>query len=109
MIIVRVELHSAITGEVTEIACMGIANIGGTATLGDYRAATWRGRSRRALAERLVQRTAEVRKYPRLAIHVWHLVARSLVAMGYAGRAEQTQASDIEAPAPDLFEREATQ
>lgn len=95
MIIVRVELHSAITGKVTEIACMGIANIGGTAESGDYRAETWRGRSRPALAQRQVQRAAEVRKYPRLAIHVWHLVARSLVAMGYAGSTAPRQMADM--------------
>ena len=35
MIIVRVELHSARTGEVTELARMHISNIGGTNTLRD--------------------------------------------------------------------------
>ena len=43
MIIVRVELWSAITGEVTEIARMNVANIGGTEHIGDYRCATLRG------------------------------------------------------------------
>lgn len=95
MIIVRVELHSAITGKVTEIARMGIANAGGDHTRGDYRVETYRGRSGEALSRRVVQRSGEVRDYPRLAIHVWHLVARALVAMGYAGKAEAPQTSDL--------------
>lgn len=95
MIIVRVELHSAITGEITEISRMGIANTGGTDERGDYRAETYRGRSAEALRRRIVQRSGEVRDYPRLAIHVWQLVARALVGMGYAGKAEAPQTSDL--------------
>ena len=40
MIVVRVELHSAITGQVSELARMNIANIGGTQTKGDYHCET---------------------------------------------------------------------
>lgn len=96
MIVVRVELHSAITGQVSEIAQMHICNIGGTNTKGDYSCATLRGRSKEAFARRTAQRTGFVRGYPRLAIHVWHLVARSLVAMGYAGKELQVQETDME-------------
>jgi hypothetical protein len=38
VIVVKVELHSAITGEVTEIGRMLIANTGGTKKRGDYTA-----------------------------------------------------------------------
>lgn len=37
MLVVRVELHSAVTGNVTEIGRMVIANVGGTQQVGDYR------------------------------------------------------------------------
>lgn len=95
MIIVRVELHSAITGKVTEIARMGIANVGGSSSHGDYAVETYRGRSAADLARRVKQRAGAVKNYPRRAIHVWHLVARALVAMNYAGRAEVDQQGDM--------------
>jgi hypothetical protein len=96
MIVVRVELHSAITGQITEIARAHICNVGGNGTKGDYHVETLRGRSKEQLDRRERQRSAGVKNYPRLSIHVWHLVARALVAMGYVGKAEQRQASDIE-------------
>lgn len=94
MIVVRVELHSAVTGQVTELARMHICNEGGTATKGDYGVETLRGRDKTALDKRSVQRSGKVTSYPRLSIHVWHLVARALVAMGYAGK-ETTLEQDI--------------
>jgi hypothetical protein len=95
MIIVRVELHSVITGQVTEIARMGIANTGGNRARGHYFAETYRGRSAKQLAKRERVRAGSVRDYPRLSIHVWHLVARALIAMGYAGAAERAQPTDL--------------
>jgi hypothetical protein len=95
VIVVKVELHSAITGRISEIARMNICNVGGTHTKGDYQCETLRGRSTEAFARRSVQRLGSVKNYPRLAIHVWHLVARSLVAMGYAGKELQVQEGDI--------------
>lgn len=87
MIIVKVELLSAVTGETTELARMAIDNIGGTATVGDYRARTYRGRSAgaldRAMRTGLAQRQVFVRGHRRLALHVWHLVAKALLGMGY--------------------------
>lgn len=95
MIVVRVELHSAVTGKVTELARAHISNIGGTKTSGDYHAKTFRGRMAQQLNRMISGRSAIVMNYPRLSIHVWHLVARALIAMGYAGKAEQLQASDL--------------
>lgn len=108
MIVVRVELHSAITGQVSELARMNISNVGGTATKGDYHCETLRGRSKADLDKRVQQRAGNVMNYPRLSIHVWHLVARALVGMGYAGKAMIAQASDIEAPRGNYEDRHPT-
>jgi hypothetical protein len=94
MIVVRVELHSVITGKVTEIARAHIANIGGTKTSGDYQITTFKGRRAQDLNRRVPVRSAVVMSYPRLSVHVWHLVARALIAMGYAGKEEQLQKRD---------------
>jgi hypothetical protein len=95
MIIVRVELHSAVTRKVTEIARMRICNIGGTRERGDYRAETFRGRSAQQLARLIRQRAATISDYPKLSIHVWHLVARALVGMGYAGKDTVMEMPDL--------------
>jgi hypothetical protein len=88
MLVVRVELWSAITGEHTEIARMVIDNLGtGTAASGDYRARTYRGRSihqlERAMLNGDITREGRVEKHRRLALHVWHLVGKALASMGY--------------------------
>lgn len=88
MIVVRVELHSAITGKVTELARATLCNTGeGSHTVGHYAVATLRGRDRAALdaaqvADRATRR-GEVRDWPRLRLHVWNLVAEALRDMGY--------------------------
>jgi len=95
MIVVRVELWSAIDGQKTELARMVIDNVGGTERLGDYRTRTLRGRSEIALHGAMrqalnemggVQREGEVLRHPRLREHVWNLVAKALVSMGYGER-----------------------
>lgn len=91
MIVVRVELWSAINGQKTELARMVIDNIGGTVEKGDYRAVTLRGRSKDALDKALLQhpkgaqREGRVVGHPRLREHVWNLVAKALSGMGYGG------------------------
>jgi hypothetical protein len=42
-----------------------------------------------------VTREGDVKDYPRQSIHVWHLVARALLAMGYAGKGLQAQPADL--------------
>ncbi len=86
MIVVRVELWSAISGEKTELARMAICNDGGTERVGNYTCETYRGRSAEQLDQRTIQRNGAVIGHRRLALHVWHLVARSLTAMGYGER-----------------------
>ena len=83
MIIVRVELHSAITRKVTEIARFDIWNVGGTHSRGDYECASFVGRDREALYRRKVNRRGAIRGHPRLSQHVLYLVAKALSAMGY--------------------------
>lgn len=90
MIVVRVELWSAVTGQREELARMVIDNIGGTQHLGDYRCRTLRGRSVEALDRALLsmdttgtQREGNVLRHPRLREHVWNLVGKALSGLGY--------------------------
>lgn len=87
MIIIRVELHSAITGQKTELARMMIDNIGGDLQRGNYRARTYRGRSAETLDKSMAAgnatRETSVLGHRRLALHVWHLVSKALTGMGY--------------------------
>ncbi len=99
MLVVRVELWSAVTGEKTEIARAVIANDGtGDADKGNYWALALRGRDKDALDRSMaagvraaidglespaINRRGEVKGYPRLDLHVFNLVARCLSAMGY--------------------------
>lgn len=87
MIVVRVEIWSAIDGQRTELARMTIDNIGGTTQCGDYRTRTLRGRSEEALARAMVaggvQREGRVLGHARLREHVWNLVAKALIGMRY--------------------------
>lgn len=80
MIVVRVELHSAKTGEVKELARMHIANTGQHTDpkLGDYL-----GQVLRAPAFDKSSRYGVVEKHRRLTLTVWHLVAKMLINMGY--------------------------
>lgn len=86
MILIRVELHSAVTGKVTEIARGIIANKGVSpdGALGNYDVATFRGRDSEALNGLQIQRRGKVDAHPRKSQHVWHLVAKALASMGYA-------------------------
>lgn len=87
MIVVRVELVSAVTGDTTELARMEIANKGTSpvSTIGNYTVRTLRGRSTEALDRRTIERAAEVVNWPRKSLHVWNLVEVALSRMGYGG------------------------
>ena len=97
MLVVRVELWSAITGEKSEIGRMVIDNIGGSRTRGDYRVRTIRGRSTEDLESGMwatlegrskPTRESEVRNHARLSEHVWSLVGKALLAVGYGNPKE---------------------
>lgn len=86
MIIVSVILISANTGKATEIGRMAICNEGGTEAVGDYSCETYRGRSSEELGQRRITRSGNVTGHRRKSLHVWHLVAKALGAMGYGER-----------------------
>lgn len=92
MIVIKVELWSAMNGSRSELARMVIDNTGGTTQRGDYRTRTLRGRSEEALHNAMlqalhqtggVQREGKVLGHRRLQLHVWNLVAKALTGMGY--------------------------
>lgn len=89
MIVVKVELWSAIDGRRTELARMQIDNIGvnDTGTFGDYHVGTFAGRNEKSLHEALRKqrylKEGKVLHHARLAQHVWNLVAKGLTTLGY--------------------------
>jgi hypothetical protein len=86
VIIVRVELHSARTGEVTELARMHICNQGGGGPLRAYDVRTLRGRGAAQLDHGHVQRKDSVTNWPAEEMHVWNLVHEALSRMHYGRR-----------------------
>ena len=77
MIIVTVELHSAITQKKTLLGTCRIANDGGgSATLGNYDAVFSGGKGGPG-------KTGRVERYPRKAVAIWNLVRRACEAAGY--------------------------
>ena len=84
MIVVRVELWSAITGKKTELARMHITNdASGNLTWRNYIVQTFKGRSKEQLDKLSIQRTAGVLNFPSPRVHVWNLVRKSLTQLGY--------------------------
>lgn len=80
MLVVKIELHSAITGEISEIGKMIIANTGGTRECGDYRVAVSHKNDLNDLKKIWTEpcREGEVKSYPRLSYNVWRLVSRAI-------------------------------
>lgn len=89
MIIVKIELHSALTGLATEIGRMKITNRGirkqpfGTGTLGDYNVVLMR----RGTLD-VVQREGSVLNHPRDVQPVWRLVMKALKSVGFDKRTD---------------------
>lgn len=80
MIVVKVELHSAITRTVTPLTTMIIDNVGTTddGKRADYRVRVGRkGQNLKQIANSPL-RSGEVKNYPRLSYSVWRLVTRAL-------------------------------
>ena len=90
MIVVKVELWSAVTGRVQELARMEICNEGTHPNhrRGNYTARTLHGRDAEAFGRRTTQKETKIENWPRLALHVWNLVAVSLKNMGYGVNAQ---------------------
>lgn len=88
MIVVKVELHSAITGRVSELGRMLIGNDGtGAGKRGNYDVRVLRKRMDNVHEEPFEQwyrapvtRAGRVEDYPRQSYNVWRLVARALLS-----------------------------
>ena len=80
MIVVRVELHSARTGQVTQLARMDLSNVG---TSTDGRVGNYHGRVRRRPGFTQVTREGEVMGHRRRDLTVWTLLRKMLENMGY--------------------------
>lgn len=82
MLVLKLELHSARTGEIKEIGRTIIANVGGTTKRGNYVVKV--GRKTDEFNNRAIwaspARWGEVHDYPRLSYNVWRLVIRSLLS-----------------------------
>jgi hypothetical protein len=86
MIVVKVELHSAITGEVETLSQVLVDNVGGSARLGNYRVRSFRKGApdvRQGLVPPRPVREGKVLNHPRQSQHVLHLIAKALRALGY--------------------------
>lgn len=82
MLVLKLELHSARTGEITEIGRTIIANVGGTNEKGDYTCRVSRKRKQFSNLDTWKEplRTGDVKNYPRLSYNVWRLVIRALLS-----------------------------
>lgn len=80
------QLLSANSGKVTELARMDIVNDGTgkpDGVLRNYVAMVYRGRNTKALDNRTVQKGERISAWPSERVHVWNLVAAFLTKMGY--------------------------
>lgn len=87
MIVIKVELWSARTRQKVELARMHINNQE-TASLenprfGDYVGKTFKGRSSEQLNKLTVMKATLINHWPREAYHVWNLICKMLIQMGY--------------------------
>lgn len=80
MLVLKLELHSARTGEVTEIGRTIIANVGGDQDRGDYVCKVAKKRKTFNNKDTWFKplRIGEVKNYPRMSYNVWRLVIRAL-------------------------------
>ncbi len=85
MLVVKVELHSARTGEIQTLGQMVIDNVSGggvgrDAARADYRVRVGRkGSTLQGIADKPL-REGQVADYPRLSYNVWRLVVRALLS-----------------------------
>lgn len=80
MLVVKIELHSAVTGQVSELGRMIIANDGtGTPDHGNYNVALGRkGNTSNAAVLERPSRRGRVEKHLRKHLSVWMLVRKAL-------------------------------
>lgn len=81
MLVIKIELHSAVTGAVTELGRTYIANVGGTHERGEYDVKVCRKNKLDYIAaSKNPLRKGHVYDYPRNSYNVWRLVARALLS-----------------------------
>ena len=82
MLVLKLELHSARTGEIKEIGRTIIANTGGTEKRGNYVCKVSRKRTTFDNIDTWKDplRLGKVEDYPRLSYNVWRLVIRALLS-----------------------------
>lgn len=80
MIVIKVELHSAITGKITELGKMHIANDGTSKdpNVGHYIGGVFRKGSTNQIIRR-----SSVQGHRRKDKVIWNLIAKMLINMGY--------------------------
>lgn len=80
MIVIKVELHSAVTGKVSEIGRMTICNDGTShdPEIGNYDIALMRKNTKD-----VCQRGGVVQGHRRLSLPIWSLVSKALKSVGY--------------------------
>lgn len=83
MLVIKIELHSAVTGKVKPLGQAIIINDGtGEPGRGNYEVRVGHGRDAKSLAKVYTRpaRKGRVENYPRLSYSVWRLVIRALRA-----------------------------
>jgi hypothetical protein len=103
MIVVKVELHSAITHRMTELGRLVIANDGtGTFATGNYDAFLGKKGADNAEVLRRPQRTGRIEKHARNSYSVWVLVLKALVALRIGVSLKAKELAELE----DLLEED---
>lgn len=96
MLVIKIELHSAITGEVSEIGRMIIANDGkGDYDVGHYDVRVARkGVSDNVKVYHAPQRKGRVENHRRNSNSVWVLVAKALASVGFYKEAKEKKSEE---------------
>lgn len=93
MLVIRIELWSAITGQRREIGTVTIANVGGTKTRGNYEVKLFK--NLRDAAKKAIWKKGVVEGFPRLRLGPYDLLLRALAAM-VGGRNPEALATAME-------------
>lgn len=80
MIVVKVELHSAQSKQISILGTAIISNVGGTRKKGNYDVRVGRKQDAHILQDVYDKplRTGHVKDYPRLSYNMWRLIIRAL-------------------------------
>ena len=104
MIVVTVDLHSAIDGRIERRGTVVIDNISGGGAKRSYRARAYkRGDERNGIPAMIRHcqpfRTGTVKNHPAQAENIWNLVGKALASMGFSTAAPEAQGALIRSAA----------